>query len=35
MINHYYFYCADEGFDPFFLKLALYVPDSAKSCIKG
>jgi hypothetical protein len=26
MVNHYYFYCVDEDFGPFFLKLCSYEP---------
>ena len=30
MVNHYYFYCVDEGFGPFFLKICSYFPYNAK-----
>ena len=26
MVNHYYFYCVDEDFGPFFLKFGSYFP---------
>jgi hypothetical protein len=35
MVNHYYFYCVDEDFGPFFLKFCLYFPYNAKLCING
>jgi hypothetical protein len=35
MVNHYYFYCVDEDFGPFFLKFCSYFPYSAKLCING
>lgn len=35
MINHYYFYCVDEDFGPFFLKFCSYFPYNAKLCING
>ena len=35
MVNHYYFYCVDEDFGPFFLKLCSYFPYNAKLCING
>src|SRR5437868_10779447 len=35
MVNHYYFYCVDEGFGPFFLKICSYFPYNAKLCING
>ena len=30
MVNHYYFYCVDEDFGPFFLKFCSYFPYNAK-----
>src|ERR1700675_3121045 len=33
MVNHYYFYCVDEDFGPFFLKFCFYFPYNAKLCI--
>ena len=35
MVNHYYFYCIDEDFGPFFLKFCSYYPYTAKLCING
>lgn len=35
MINHYYFYCVDEDFGPFFLKFCSYFPYTAKLCLNG
>jgi hypothetical protein len=35
MVNHFYFYCVDEDFGPFFLKFATYFPYTAKLCING
>jgi hypothetical protein len=35
MVKHYYFYCVDEDFGPFFLKFCSYFPYNAKLCING
>jgi hypothetical protein len=35
MVNHYYFYCVDEDFGPFFLKFCSYFPYNARLCING
>jgi hypothetical protein len=35
MVNHYYFYCVDRDFGPFFLKFCSYFPYDAKLCING
>ncbi len=35
LINHFYFYCVDGDFGPFFLKFATYFPYTAKLCING
>jgi hypothetical protein len=35
MVNHFYFYCVDEDFGPFFLKFCTYFPYNAKLCING
>jgi hypothetical protein len=35
MVNHYYFYCVDRDFGPFFLKFCTYFPYNAKLCING
>jgi hypothetical protein len=35
MVNHYYFYCVDRDFGPFFLKFCSYFPYNAKLCLNG
>lgn len=35
MVNHYYFYCVDRDFGPFFLKLCSYFPYNGRLCING
>jgi len=35
MVNHFYFYCVDADFGPFFLKFCSYFPFNAKLCING
>lgn len=35
VVNHFYFYCMDEDFGPFFLKFCSYFPYTAKLCING
>ena len=35
MVNHYYFYCVDSDFGPFFLKFCSYFPCNAKLCLNG
>jgi hypothetical protein len=35
MVNHYYFYCVDKEFGPFFLKFCSYFPHTARLCING
>jgi hypothetical protein len=35
MVNHYYFYCRDADFGPFFLKFCSYFPHNAKLCLNG
>jgi hypothetical protein len=35
MVNHFYFYCIDEDFGPFFLKFCSYFPYNAKLRING
>jgi len=35
MVNHYYFYCVDRDFGPFFLKICSYFPYTAKLCLNG
>src|SRR5450631_866791 len=35
VVNHFYFYCVDEDFGPFFLKFCSYFPYNAKLCLNG
>ncbi len=35
MVNHYYFYCVDKDFGPFFLKFCTYFPYNARLCLNG
>src|SRR5213082_78792 len=35
MVNHYYVYCVDRDFGPFFLKFCTYFPYNAKLCLNG
>lgn len=35
LVNHYYFYCVDSDFGPFFLKFCSYFPHNAKLCLNG
>jgi hypothetical protein len=35
LVNHYYFYCLDRNFGPFFLKFCSYFPYNAKLCLNG
>jgi hypothetical protein len=35
MVNHYYFYCVDPQFGPFFIKFCSYFPYNAKLCLNG
>ena len=35
MVNHFYFYCLDPDFGPFFLKFCTYFPYNAKLCLNG
>jgi hypothetical protein len=35
MVNHYYVYCVDRDFGPFFIKFSSYFPYNAKLCING
>jgi hypothetical protein len=35
MVNHFYFYCLDADFGPFFLKFCSYFPYNAKLCVNG
>jgi hypothetical protein len=35
LVNHFYFYCVDDDFGPFFIKFGTYFPYTAKLCING
>ena len=35
MVNHYYIYCFDRDFGPFFIKFCSYFPYNGKLCING
>jgi hypothetical protein len=35
MVNHFYIYCLDSDFAPFFLKFSTYFPYNAKLCLNG
>ena len=35
LVNHYYLYCVDRDFGPFFIKFCSYFPYNAKLCING
>jgi hypothetical protein len=35
LINHFYFYCFDDDFGPFFIKFCSYFPYNAKLCTNG
>jgi hypothetical protein len=35
LVNHFYFYCVDSDFGPFFLKFCSYFPYNAKLCLNG
>jgi hypothetical protein len=35
MVNHFYWYCVDQDFGPFFLKFCSYFPYTAKLCLNG
>ena len=35
LVNHYYFYCVDKDFGPFFVKFCSYFPYNGKCCLKG
>ena len=35
MVNHFYVYCVDRDFGPFFLKFCTYFPYNAKPCLNG
>jgi hypothetical protein len=35
VVKHWYFYCVDEDFGPFFIKVCSYFPFTAKLCLNG
>lgn len=35
MVNHFYVYCFDRDFGPFFIKFCTYFPYNAKLCLNG
>jgi hypothetical protein len=35
LVNHWYFYCFDDNFGPFFIKFCSYFPYNAKLCVNG
>ena len=35
LVNHFYFYCVDEDFGPFFIKYCSYCPYNARICVNG
>src|SRR5436309_2342019 len=35
LVNHFYFYCFDGDFGPFFIKFCSYFPYNAKLCLNG
>jgi hypothetical protein len=35
LVNHFYFYCVDTDFGPFFVKFCSYFPYNAKLCLNG
>jgi hypothetical protein len=35
MVNHFYFYCVDAEWGPFFLKFCSYFPYGARLCVNG
>jgi hypothetical protein len=35
LVNHFYFYCVDGDFGPFFIKFCSYFPYNAKLCLNG
>jgi hypothetical protein len=35
VVNHFYFYCLDADFGPFFIKFCSYFPYNAKLCLNG
>jgi len=35
LVNHFYLYCFDDDFGPFFIKFCSYFPFTAKLCVNG
>jgi hypothetical protein len=35
LVNHFYFYCVDRDFGPFFIKFCSYFPYTGKLCLNG
>jgi hypothetical protein len=35
LVNHFYFYCVDDDFGPFFIRFSSYFPYNAKLCLNG
>ena len=35
LVNHFYFYCVDSDFGPFFIKFCSYFPYNGKMCVNG
>jgi hypothetical protein len=35
VVNHFYFYCVDDDFGPFFIKFCSYFPYTARLCVNG
>src|SRR5664280_1173666 len=35
VVNHFYFYCVDDDFGPFFIKFCSYFPYNARLCLNG
>lgn len=35
LVNHFYYYCVDDDFGPFFIKFCSYFPYNAKLCLNG
>jgi hypothetical protein len=35
VVNHFYFYCVDADFGPFFIKFCSYFPYNARLCLNG
>jgi len=35
LVNHFYFYCVDDDFGPFFIKFCSYFPYNTRLCLNG